>query len=122
MYKAIHATKVDEYTIRSNIFDSSFKNLSFFKFSNDLFFLLFKFSFDKSFMRNNNVFELLVDFNNLEFHRLAYKYIIVADWLNVNLGTRKESFNAKNINDHAAFGTAFDVTRDDFVFFKRSIN
>ncbi|MFG5859372.1 S1 RNA-binding domain-containing protein, partial [Dysgonomonas sp. Shenzhen-Wh21] len=32
----------------------------------DIFFLLFKFSFDKSFVRNNNVFELVVDFHYLE--------------------------------------------------------
>src|ERR1035437_131412 len=85
MNKAIHATKVDEYAIRCNIFDSSFKNLSFFKFRDDLFLLLFKFSLDKRFVRNNNVFELLVDFHNLKFHCFTYKYIIVTYRFHINL-------------------------------------
>jgi hypothetical protein len=50
MNKSVDSAKVDKYTVRCNIFNGSFENLSFFKFSNDLFLLLFKLCFDKSFV------------------------------------------------------------------------
>ena len=54
--KPVNATKVNKYTIRSDVFNCSFKYLTFFKFTNDIGFLCLKFGFDKSFVRNNNIF------------------------------------------------------------------
>src|SRR5512135_2664394 len=72
MYKTVNTSKVDKHAIGGNILNGSLKNLSFFKFRNNLFLLLFKFSFDKSFMGHHNIFKFLVDLNNLEFHCFPY--------------------------------------------------
>ena len=48
--KTIYAAKVNEYTVRGDVLNSTFKDLSFLKFRDDVAFLLFKFSFDKSFV------------------------------------------------------------------------
>ena len=122
MDKTVYATKVDEYTIRSDIFNGTFKDLTFFKFADDVFLLLFKFSFDKSFVRNNNVFEFVVDFNNFEIHSFVYVNIVVTDRFNVDLRSWKECFNTEYVNNHTAFSTTFDVTFNDFVVVKSLIN
>ena len=83
--KTIYAAKVNEYTVRGDVLNGTFKYLTFFKFGDDVAFLLFKFCFDKSLVRNNNVFEFFVDFNNLEFHSFAHEYVVIADRLNINL-------------------------------------
>ena len=88
MDQTVYATQVNEYTVRSDVFNSSFQNLSFFQFRDNIFLLCFKLCFDKSFVRYNNVLEFLVDLNDLEFHCLTYKYIVIADRFNVDLRTR----------------------------------
>src|SRR5664280_162672 len=122
MNKSVDATEVDEYTIRCYIFNSSFKNLSFFKFCNNLFLLLFEFGFNQSFMGNNYVFKLLINFYNLEFHCFTNKYIVVANRFDIDLRTWKERFDAEYIYNHTALCAAFNVTGDDLIFFKRCIN
>ena len=112
--QAVYAAKVDEYTVRSDVLDSSFQYLTFFQFGDD-FFLLFQFSFDKSLVRYNNVFEFLVNFNHFEFHCFANEYIIVADRFNVDLRTRQECFDSEYVYDHTTLCAALDVTLDDFV-------
>ncbi len=118
MDQTVYATQVDEYTVRSDILNRTFQYLAFFKFGDDVFLLLFEFSFDKSFMRYNNIFEFLVDLHDLEFHCLTYKYIVVADRFYIDLRTRQECFDTEYVNDHTALSTTFNVTFDDFVFFK----
>ena len=120
--QTVYATKVDEYTVRCDIFNSSFENLSFFKFTDNFFLLLFQFSFDKSFVRYNNVFEFLVDLNHFEFHCFANEYIIVADRFNVNLRTRQECFDSEYVNDHTTLSAALDVTLDNFFIFQSSVH
>ena len=93
--QTVYATQVDEYTIRGDIFNGSFENLSFFKFADDFFLLLFQFSLNESLVRNNDILEFLVDLDNLEFHGLADEYIVVADGLHVDLRTRQEGFDAE---------------------------
>ena len=119
--QTVYAAKVDEYTVRSDIFNSTFEYLSFFKFTDDFFLLLFKFSFDKSFVRNNNVFEFLVDFNHFEFHCLTYKYIVVADRFHINLRTRQECFDTEYVHNHTTLSAALDVTLNNFFIFKSSV-
>ena len=120
--QTVYATKVDEHTVRCDIFNSSFKNLSFFEFTDDFFLLLFQFGFDKSFVRNNNVFEFLVDLNNFEFHCFANEYIIVTDRFNVDLRTRQECFDSEYVYDHTTLSAALDVTLDNFFIFQSSVN
>ena len=86
--QTVYATQVDEYTVRSDVLNSSFQYLSFFQFRDNVFLLCFKLCFDKSLVRYNNVFEFLVDLHDLEFHCLSYEYIIIADRFNVDLRTR----------------------------------
>jgi len=118
----LNATQVDEYTIRCDILNGSFKNLSFFELTDNFFLLLFQFSFDKSFVRNNHVFEFLVDFNHFEFHCFANKYIIVTDRFHVDLRTRQECFDTEYVNDHTTLSATLDVTLDNFFVFQSSIN
>ena len=109
-------------TVRCDIFNSSFKNLSFFEFTDDFFLLLFQFSFDKSLVRYNDILEFLIDLNNLEFHSFANEYIVVADRLNVDLRTRQECFDTEYVNDHTTLSAALDVTLDNFFIFQSSVN
>ena len=122
MDKTVYATQVDEYTVRGDVFDSTFQDLAFFQFANDFFLLLFQLSFDKSFVRNHHVFEFLVDFNHFEFHGFVNKYVVVADRFNVDLRTWQECFDTKYVNNHTAFSTAFDKAFDDFVVVKSFVN
>ena len=120
--QTVYATQVDEYTVRSDVLDSSFQYLSFLQFGDDIFLLLFQLCLDKSLVRYNNILEFLIDLNNLEFHSLTYKYIVVTDRLHIDLRTRQERFDTEYVNDHTALRTTFDVTFDNFVFFKSLVN
>ena len=46
----VYAAQVDEYTVRGDIFNSTFEDLTFFEFRHDLFFLSLEFGFDQSFV------------------------------------------------------------------------
>ena len=85
MDKTVYAAKVDEYAVACDILDSTLKNLTLLKVTDNFLLLCLKLCLDKSLVRNNDILELLVDLNNLEFHCLANEDIVVADWLNVNL-------------------------------------
>ena len=122
MNQAVNATEVDEHTIRSDVLDSTFKYLTFFKLSNNFFLLLFEFCFDKSLMRNDNILEFLIDFHNLEFHSLSYKHIVVTDRLNVDLRARQECLDTEYINNHTTLSAALDVALDDFIIVKSLVN
>ena len=119
--KTIDTAEVDEHAVRGDILDRTFEYLTFFEFSDDFFFLLFELGLNESFVRNNDILEFLIDFNDFEFHRFAYEYIVVANGFNVDLRTGQEGFDAEYIDNHTAFGTALDVTLDDFVVFESSI-
>ncbi len=120
--KTIYATEVDEYAVRSDVLDGAFEYLTFFEFRDDFAFLLLELGFDKSLVRYNNVAELFVDFNDTEFHCLANEDIVVTDGLNVDLRTGEECLDAEDVNDHATFCAAFDVTLDDFVVFEGGVD
>src|SRR5699024_5387727 len=104
------AAQIDEYTIGSDILDSSFEYLSFFEFGDNFFLLLFELGFDKSFVRNNHILEFLIDFNNFEFHSFTYEYIVVTDRLNVDLRTGQECFDTEYIDNHTALRATFDIS------------
>ena len=120
--KTIDTAEVDEYAVRGDILDRTFEYLTFFEFGDDFFLLLFELGFDESLVRNNNVFEFLVDFNHFEFHGFANEYIVIANGFNVDLRTGQEGFDAKYIDNHTTLGAALDVTLDDFVVFKSSVH
>ena len=88
MDQSVYATQVNEYSVRGDIFNSTFKYLSFFQFRDDIFLLLFQLSLDKSFVRYNNILEFLVDLNHFEFHGLTNIDIVIANRLNIDLRTR----------------------------------
>ena len=68
-------------------------------------------------MRNNYVFEFLVDFDNLKFHLLSNINVEITDRLDVYLRSRQESLDSKHINNQAAFRTALDLTLNDEISF-----
>ena len=116
--KTIYAAQIDEHTVGGDVLDGSLENLTFFEFGDNLALLLLEFGLDESLVGNDNVLEFGVDFDNLEFHGLANEDIIVTDGLDVDLRTGQEGLDAEDVDDHAAFGAALDVTLDDFVVFE----
>ena len=85
MDKSVNAAEVNEYTIACNVLDSSLKNLTFFKFADNLALLKLKFSLDKSLMRYNDISEFLIDLHNLEIHCCVNELIVVTDRFDVDL-------------------------------------
>ena len=120
--KSINTTKINKHTVRSNILHSTFKNLTFFKFTDNFFLLKLDISLDKCFVWYNNVFEVMVDFHHLEFHCFTYINIVITDRLHVDLRTWQECFNSKYIYDHTTFSTTFHKTVNDFFIIMSSIN
>ena len=116
--KTIDTAQVDEHTVGSDVLDSAFEHLTLFEFGDDFAFLLLKLGLDESLVAYNNIAEFGVDLHNLEFHGLADEDIVVADGFHVDLRAGEESLDAEHVDDHAAFGAAFDVTLDDFIVFK----
>ena len=119
--QTVYATQVDEYTVRCDILDNTLEYLSLLEFADDFLLLLFQLSLDESLVRNNDVLEFLVDLNDLEFHRLANEYIVVADRLHVDLRTRQECFDAEYVYDHTTLRAALDVTLDNFFVFQSCV-
>ena len=122
MDESVNTTEVNEYTVSGNILNRTLKDLTFFELGNDFFLLCFKFFFDKSLVRNNHVAELLVDFNNLELHGFANKYVVISDRMNVDLASWKEGFNSEDVNNHATFSATLDITLNNFFVFKSGVN
>ena len=114
--EAVNATEVDEHTIRSDVLDGAFEDLTLLEVADDLGFLSLDFVFDKSFVGNNDVLIFVVDFDDLEFHGLVNENIVVADGLDIDLGAGEEGFDVvENGDDETALGAALDVTGDDFL-------
>ena len=113
--ETVHAAEVDEHTVGSDVLDSAFEHLSFFELADDFALLSFEFGFDESLVADNDVFEFFVDFNDFEFHGLAHEHVVVADGLDVDLRAGQECLDAEHVDNHAAFGAAFDEAFDDFV-------
>ena len=79
------STEVDKHSVRSNILDDTFEYLSFFELADDFFLLLFELCFDEHLVRNNYILVFLIDFHNLELHRLLNECIVVANGAHVDL-------------------------------------
>ncbi len=120
--ESVNTAEVNEYTVRSDVLDSTFKNLTLLQFADNLFLLCFQLSLNECLVRNNNVAELLVDLDNLEFHSLAYEYVVVAYGVNVNLASGQECFDAEYVYNHTALCTALDVALDDFAILESSVD
>ena len=120
--KTIYATEVDEYTVGSDVLNSTLKDLTLLELRHDKLLLSLELCLDKSLVRDNNIAELLVDLNNLELHSLINIYVVVANWLNVDLRTWKECLDAEYINDHTALSAALNITLDDLVLLQSLIN
>ncbi len=113
--ESVNTAQVDEYAVRSDVLDGSFENLTLFELADDFFLLCFQLSLDERLVGNDNVAELLVDLDDLELHRLAYEYVVVAYRMNVNLATRQEGFDTEDVDNHTALGAALDEALDNFV-------
>ena len=85
MDQTVYAAEVDKYAIRGDILNGTFEYLTLLKLRDDFLLLSFEFSLDECLVLYNNVLELLVDLNNLEYHGLTNEYVVVADRLNVDL-------------------------------------
>ena len=83
--ESVHTAEVDEYTVRGDVLDNTFEDLTFLELADDLSFLSFEFSLDKSLVRNYYVAVLVVDLDDLEVHGLVDEYIVVSDGLDIYL-------------------------------------
>ena len=120
--ESIYATQIDEYAVGGDILDRTFENLTFLEFRDDFLLLSLQLGLDECLVRDNHVAELLIDFHNLELHRLAHEHVVVADGVNVDLAAGQECLDAKHIDNHTALRAALDVTRDDFFLLKSLVH
>ena len=92
VYQPVDTSQIHKYAVRSDVFNTTLKDLADFETLNNEALLLLELSFNQSLVRNNYVLEFLIDFDNLEFHLLAYVLVKVPDWLYVYLRTWQERF------------------------------
>ena len=83
--KSVNTAKVDKYAVAGDVLDGTFEYLTFFELRDNYFLLSFEFGFDEGFVRNDDVTEFFVDFDNLEFHGFVNVVVVVADGFDVNL-------------------------------------
>ena len=114
MDETVNTAEVNEYTIVGDVLDSSFENLTFFEFADDLALLFLKFCLEESLVRYDNIAEFLVDLDDLEVHCLVNKCIVILDRTDVDLRTREEGLDSENVHDHTALRTGLDITFYDF--------
>ena len=120
--EAVHAAQVDEHTVAGDVLYGTFEYLAFFELGDDFFLLCLELGLDESLVRDNDVLEFFVDFDNLEFHCLADIHVIVADGLDINLRTGQECLDAEYVDNHAAFCAGFDETLDNLVVFESLVD
>ena len=113
--ETVNTAEIDEYTVVGDVLDGSFKDLSLLELADELSPALLLLCLEKSLVGYDDVAELLVDLDDLEVHCLVDISIVVADRLDVNLGTRKECLDSEYIDDHAALGAGLDEALDDLV-------
>ena len=85
MDEPIDTTEVDEGTVRGDVLNDPFEDLTLLELADDLSLLSFEFSFDEDLMRYDDVLEVLVDLDDLELHGLVDISIVVADRTDVDL-------------------------------------
>ena len=83
--ESVNTTEVNEYTVRGDVLDSTFEDLTLLELTDDLLLLSLNLLLDKSLVRYNDVAELLVDLDHLELHGLANELVVVAYGMNVDL-------------------------------------
>ena len=118
MDQPVHAAKVDQHTVRCDILDRTFEYLPFFFELRDDFFLLLLDSASISalcdtttFLKSWLIFTILNSIvlpTNTSWSRIGF----------TSIASRRKP-DTEDIDDHIALCTAFNVTFDDFVFFKR---
>ena len=112
--KTVHATQVDEYTVRGDIFNGTLKYLTLLETTDDFLFLSLQLCFNESLVAYNNILVVLIDLDNLELHSFAYEDIVVTDGLNVNLRAGQEGLDAEYIDNHTTLSAALNVTLNNF--------
>ena len=70
MHQSVHTAEVDEYTVRGDVFDSTFEHLALLQVRDDLSLLSLELGLDECLVRYDHVAELLVDLHHLELHGL----------------------------------------------------
>ena len=120
--ETVDAAQVDEYAVGGDVLDGTLEYLAFFELGDDFALLLLELGLDEGFVADNHVAEFGINLNDLEFHGLANEDIVVADGLDVDLRAGEEGLDAEYVDNHAAFGAAFDEALDDFVVFEGSVD
>ena len=118
VYQTIHATEVNECAVGCNVLDGAFKYLTLLELRNDFLLLCFEFCLNQCLVTNYYVLIFLVDFDNLEFHRLSNEYVVVANGLQVDLATGQECLNTEYVDNHTTLGAALYEAFDDFLVFE----
>ena len=113
MDETVNTAEVDEYAVVGDVLDGSFENLTLLKLGDEFGPLLLLLGLEQSLVGYDDIAELLVDLDDLEVHGRIDIYIVVADRLDIDLGSREERLDAEDIDNHAALGTGLDEALDD---------
>ena len=115
MNQTIYAAQVDEHTVAGDVLHGALEHLALLEAADDFLLLLLQFGFDECLVTHHHVLVFLIDLDNLELHGLAYKDVIVADGLHVNLAAGQECLDAEYVHDHATLCAALHVALHDFL-------
>ncbi len=85
VHQTIDTSEVHKHTIRGDVLDRSFENLTHFEALDDKTLLLFELGLNERLVRHHHILKLLVDFDNLELHLLPDVLVEVADGLDIHL-------------------------------------
>ena len=68
-------------------------------------------------MRDDYVFELLVNLHDLKVHLLSDVDVKISNGLYIHLRSWQKCLDSKHVNNQAAFRSALDVSLDDEILF-----
>ena len=115
MDETVHAAEVDEDAVVGDVLDRTFEDLALLQLGDELGPLGLLLSLEQGLVGNDHVTELLVDLDDLEVHGGVHVCIVVADRLDINLGTREEGLDAEHVDNHTALGAGLDIALDNLV-------
>ena len=115
--QTVDTSQVHKDTIRSDVLDCAFEYLTHFEALDDETLLLFELSLNQGLVRYDHIFELLIDFDNLEFHLLSDILVKITDRFHINLRTRQERLESKHVDNQTTLGAALHRTLDDHILF-----
>src|SRR3990172_232544 len=118
MKQAIHSAEVDENTKIGDVFNNPFEHLAALQLLKDLFALSSQFPLHEDAVRHNDVLAHVVDFDDLEIHRLADEGVKIPNRSYIDLGAGQKSIHSAQIHHNAALDAASAFAWQNLVVLK----